>query len=375
MTAAPPGPAPTAPGALGQPPAAADVLDYLAAMNAWTTRLRQALDDVDARARLGGPDQVLTADVTLAYALGQSIENRLAELTAAWDSGRVGPRELDRIGQLLWSRLDGGTGGLAVTLTEACVLAEALLSRLAQRLENDPARSSAAHRATDVRAALDRCRRHADALGDDLAAQRVARLAGDLDRAVATPGADAARAAVTAVDAAVNALERDLIVAGATRARRAAERESLGTRLRAATARAAEVRAAAARCAAAVARPPLLAVPDPERLGPVPADDAAVAAFAARLDRVEAALREAGERYAAALAEPGELRGLLDAYRAKAAAVGRTAPDVAAAYDAARAVLDERPCDLDRARDRVGAYRRTVDPGDDARTTREGGRR
>jgi hypothetical protein len=345
------GSAPPAPGALGQPPAASAVLDYLAAMNTWTGRLRDALGDLDTRAGLGAPDPVLTADVTLAYALGQSITTRLDEITEAWDSGRVGPRELDRIGQLLWSRLDGG--GLSVSLTEACVLAEALLTRLAQRLENDPARSSAATLANDVRAALDRCRR------DGGAADRVARLAADLDRAVAT----GTREAVSAVDAGVSALERDLIVAGA-------ERASLGARLRAAEVMADEVREVAMRCAAEVAHPPLLAVPDPAVLGPVPEGD--LHAYAARLSRVEAALREARERFAAPLAELAELSGLLDAYRAKATAHGLPEPG---AFALARAVLDERPCDLARARELVGSYRRAVDSGEDARKTRERGRR
>ncbi len=350
------GPAPTAPGALGQPPAASAVLDYLAAMNAWTARLRTALDDVDARARLGGPDAVLTADVTLAYALGQSIETRLGELTQAWDSGRVGPRELDRIGQLLWSRLEQG-----VSLAEACVLAEALLTRLAQRLENDPARSTAATLAKHVRSALKRCGKAADALGDTRSAERATALAADLDRAVATPGADAARAAVAAVDAEASALERDLIVAGATRASEAREREALDARLRAVVARAAEVRALSIRCASEIVRRPVLGIPDPAALGPVPDHD--------RLARVEAALREAAERFAAPLEERADLSGLLEAYRAKAAARGGGDD---AAYGAARALLDERPCDLDRAREAVGTYRRTVE---DARMTREGGRR
>ena len=364
-------PAPAAPGALGRPPGPGEVLDYLAAMTRWTAGLRAALDEVDARARLGGTDTVLTADITLAYALGQSIGTRVGEITRVWDSGRVGPAELEEIGRLLWSRLDEGStgGGLSVSLTEACVLAEALLARLTHRLEDDPARSSVALHAQRVRAALARCRKAAAALHDAEAARRADAVEAGLQRALSAP--DGGRAGVAAADTAASALERGLILAGAARASLARERESLGTRLRAAVARADEVRALAARCASDVARPPVLAVPDPTRLGGVPEDDPD--AFARRLDRVEAALREATERYEAPLAELAELRGLLDAYRAKALATGLSDPGLVAAYAAAREALAERPCDLATARDLVGSYRGAVESGDEAR--QKGGRR
>jgi hypothetical protein len=357
-------PAPAAPGALGQPPSAAEVLDYLAAMNRWTVEWRAALGDVDERALLGGADGVLTGDVTLAYAVGQSIATRLDELTRAWDSGRVGRAELERIGDLLWSRLDTGSGGLGVSIGEACVLGEALLARLVQRLENDPARTSAALRARDVREALARCRTQAAELGRTDAVERADAVEADLERALAGPG-QAARDTVAEADAAASALERELILAAAARSSRIRVRASLDARLRAAVARAADVRRLAARCTEEIAGAPALGVPSPARLGGVPDDDS-IDAYAARLDRVEAALREAAERYAAPLAELAELSGLLDAYRAKAGATGRAA-GLAQAYAEARAVLDARPCDLAEARERVRSYRRGVDTGEDAR--------
>ncbi|HEX8003041.1 MAG TPA: hypothetical protein VF519_10150 [Mycobacteriales bacterium] len=52
-----------------------------------------------------------------------------------------------------------------------------------------------------------------------------------------------------------------------------------------------------------------------------------------------------------------ELRGLLDAYRAKGLATGRAeTPDVEARYDAARAALYTAPCDLDAAERLVHEY-------------------
>jgi hypothetical protein len=369
MTAPEPGPAPAAPGALGRPPMAREVLDYLAAMNTWTTRLRTALDEVDARARLGAVDPVLTADVTLAYAVSQSIATRVGEIERVWDSGRVARAELEEIGRLLWTRLDDGSGGLSVSLTEACVLGEALLTRLAQRLASDPERSGAALRARSVREALAHCREMASELQRADATERATRVERDLDKAVALTNDAAARAAVARADADASALERELILAGAARVSLARERDALDTRLRAAVARAAQVHDVASRCAAAVVRPPVLAVPDPARLGPVPED--ALDAYAVRLGRVEAALREAAERYTAPLAELAELQGLLDAYRAKATAHGLDDPALVAEYDAAHALLADRPCDLAAARERVASYRRGVDTGKDAPTRRE----
>jgi hypothetical protein len=56
-----------------------------------------------------------------------------------------------------------------------------------------------------------------------------------------------------------------------------------------------------------------------------------------------------------------ELRGLLDAYEAKAAASGSAAdPDVERLYQKARAALAARPCDLDAAGTAVDVYRAAV---------------
>ena len=83
----------------------------------------------------------------------------------------------------------------------------------------------------------------------------------------------------------------------------------------------------------------------------------------ARLATVAQALQFAENAYAATLAELDELRGRLQAYAAKAGAVGRaTDPVVAAAYDRARAALWSRPCPLPEARDLVAGYQRLLTP-------------
>ena len=70
-----------------------------------------------------------------------------------------------------------------------------------------------------------------------------------------------------------------------------------------------------------------------------------------------AALSEATARNNGLLSERNELRGRLDAYRAKALRRGLgESPDLTALADAARTALYTAPCDLDQARAAVNAY-------------------
>jgi hypothetical protein len=162
---------------------------------------------------------------------------------------------------------------------------------------------------------------------------------------------DHIRTTVDAVDDAVTGIERDLIKeAGA----------------RAATAR------RIAECSATYQ--PRLAVPDATVLGPppeVPATDAdaahwattrgALDEYAGRLDRLASALREAEEAYGTPLRARDDLRGLLGAYRTRAARQGRAEdPEVTEAYRAARACLWSAPCDLVEAERLVTAYQHAV---------------
>jgi hypothetical protein len=124
--------------------------------------------------------------------------------------------------------------------------------------------------------------------------------------------------------------------------------------------------------------PPDIAQPPLDRL-------AALAAagrwptLATELDRCDGALAAAVrqtedcERSAATgLANRDELRGLLGAYKAKAARLGVAEDaDLVASYDQARDLLWAAPCDLAAAAAAVAGYQRAIN----ATTTREGGRR
>jgi hypothetical protein len=102
-------------------------------------------------------------------------------------------------------------------------------------------------------------------------------------------------------------------------------------------------------------------------------------ALATELDRCDRALAAAVrqtedcERSAATgLASRDELRGLLGAYKAKAARLGVAEDaDLVASYDRARDLLWSAPCDLTGAAAAVAGYQRAIN----VTTTREGGRR
>jgi hypothetical protein len=130
-----------------------------------------------------------------------------------------------------------------------------------------------------------------------------------------------------------------------------------------------------------VALPPL-----PPDMPELPLDSLAALAAAGRwpalateLDRCDSALAAAVrqtedcERSAATgLANRDELRGLLGAYKAKAARLGVAEDaDLVASYDQARDLLWSAPCDLTAASSAVAGYQRAIN----ATTTREGGRR
>jgi hypothetical protein len=162
-------------------------------------------------------------------------------------------------------------------------------------------------------------------------------------------------------------------IAELDRVRRQARQRIDGLAAATASARAARQGAVAARGDAAVrisALPPLppeVAEPPLASLGALAADGQ-WGRLAAELDRCEAELaaasaQTAGVRQAAADAidKRDELRGLLRAYKAKAARLGAAEdPDLAARHDQAHGLLWTAPCDLAAAEAAVAAYQRAI---------------
>lgn len=366
---------PTAPGSLTAPAGPRSVGRYLDETRRWRDDLKAVLGSLDERAQLSSAPDAFTGDLTLAMSLSESIDRRTEELIQVWDGGRVGDAELAQIAQLTWGRLPDPLGNLtAFSFVEAATLVAALESRLAARLDADPiARSGVADRIAPLRATLARCRRLAATLGRDTG--DVEQLSEMLNSALGESG-DAARVRheLNRILEAADAIERDLITLTTLRASVLRDTAELASRVAELTARQAAANVTAQLCREKILRPPRLAVPALAALGPIPSvppdaaapgtwstAQAALRQYRNRLDRAAAALAEAHRRFAAPLAERAELRGLTEAYQAKAGAVGLAEDQMLDAELAAvRTVLWQAPCDLEAARPLVQTYGRTV---------------
>ncbi len=373
MTAASPlGPPPVAPGGLTAPAPARDVLGYLEQLGRWTVALRDALDNVDACAQVAHDPGAYTQDIVLAMSLWRSIDARRQELETTWDSGRVLENELAQIATLIWGRLRDPLGApAAFTLPEACTLAAALQGRLAAAIAQDAvAGSGAAQRIEPLRAALERCRSQAAALG--VPVTRIDELTAELEAAVAGSDPAVIAEAVDRIDREVAITERDLIKEASGRAGLAFQQAELRHRYDDLSSKAAAVQALARRCEVKIADSPRLALPAIGSLGEPPNFDPddrhdwdqarrEVAAYAEKLGQFAAAIAEAEQRFGDPLQEREDLRGLLGSYRHQAAAHG-LAEDAALGdrYQAAHDVCFSAPCDLPAARRLVAVYQHAV---------------
>ena len=337
--------APEAPGRLGEAIPAADLLAYLAALETWLDERRTELDRLDAAAQAAATPDVYTADLVLALSLWQAIRTRADEIRPVWDSGRADAVAREKISQLVWGRLDSGSGAALVSLVEAVKLCDALVVQLRTRLSFDPHTADQVARLRGVRAELVRCE---DLAGSDADARgRVQTLRGRLDHLVAQAarGADVS-GPLAELETEVARAERDLIVASAQR------RE-----LRRDRARTEEQRGLVARCRREIAHPPRLAVPDVSRLGPVPDSRFELDAYAARLATVARAVETVEDAYTRPLRERAELRYSLERLAAKARANGRSAsPTVRSGHVEARDAVEAVPCDVTLARFLVEQY-------------------
>ena len=360
--------APLAPGRLGVAATVEELRTYLEELGRWREERKAELDRLDQAALDAAESDSYTADITLSMALWQAVADRHDQILAAWDSGRVTTEDRERISQLVWGRLEARAGvGMAVSVVEACRLSDALAVQLRARLDLDPLGLDVAARMRTLRAQVERIRDLVTDPPDPAGLPPDAAATLDhLDHRLVELSARARRGAdvtggLRGLETDAVLAERDLIVALARHrdaGRDAARAATLRTEL---TARASTLRELVDRCVAAVPPVPRFAVPDVTALGPVHTAPGDVVTYLARLSAVERALGVAETAYSAALAHHRELRGLLDGYRAMAAATGRDAdPAVAAACRAAREALRATPCDLDATARLVSRYQSLV---------------
>lgn len=353
-----PATAPRAPGRLGEAAGVGELSAYLTALADWVDARRRELDRIDAATLRSTDPDAYTGDVTLSMALWQSVSDRLGALLRLWDSGRADIVAREKMSQAIWARMDAGAaGGMALSVVEACRLSDALLGQLTSRLSFDPSAADAPVRVAAVREALERLRElvkqepswagqvtNLAVRTDDLAtrAMRGADISGPLKQ-LETDAAQAERDLIVRT-ASVRQAERDKVAA----ARRLVEdRKLAATQLEALQQREGGVRELVARCVAQIVNAPRFAVPEPEVLGPVPADRAPLDAYLAKLDAVGRAMDYVEKAYSAPLTKRTELEGLLAAFRVMARRTGQDGdPVVAAALEQVRATLAAVPCDV-----------------------------
>jgi DNA repair exonuclease SbcCD ATPase subunit len=356
--------APVAPGSIGSAIEPTEIKAYLDALDDWLRARRAELDELDAAALAANRGGQVAGDMMLSMALWKAVSDRYQLIFATWDGGRVLQSERERISSLIWGRLDGASdlpGGMAVSVPEACRLSDALAAQLRTALSLVPGADASAARIKQLRAQLERLRDQValePANARPAAAERVAELAGRLAEMAdkAQRGGDVA-GMLAPLENDATTCERDLIVGNAQR-RDARDQLVSARELRAdLAAREAALERLAEQCVRTVDPAPRYAVPDVDALGPVPNTPDKISAYLQRLERVSEALNLAQHKYADALAEHTELVDLLDAYVAKAKALGAAdRPDLTTSEKQAREVLARRPAPMTVCRQLVATY-------------------
>ncbi|MCD4536475.1 hypothetical protein LRP67_20470 [Nocardioides sp. cx-169] len=337
---------------------------YLGDLEAWVRGRRAELDELDQAALAADRGADVASDMALSLALWKAVSDRYQLVFATWDGGRVLQAERERISTLVWGRLDGASslpGGLVVSLPEACRLSDALAGQLRTRLALVPGADAAAARIKDLRAQCERLRDQValePATGRDAAVRELAGLMSRLEVVAdkAQRGADVG-GLLGPLEIDATRFERDLIVGNARR-REARGQVQQARELRAdLEAREAALAHLAETCVRTVDPAPRYAVPDVDALGPIPNTPEQIGPYLARLDRVGQAMSLAQERYAAALAERDDLVALLDAYTAKARALGVAEhDDLRDSERLARQVLAREPAPMAVSRQLVSTY-------------------
>ena len=362
---APAGPvaAPAAPGRMGVEVQPQQALAYLEQLGQWRDARRAELDQLDQAAMQSPNGAAATGDITLSMALWKAVSDRYEQLLTTWDSGRVGPTERLRLATLIWGRLDAAAAsGLSVSLPEACRLSDALVSSLRVRLGLEVSGAEITERIRQLRAQMERIRDQVDlepagATQQDAAAEqsRMARRLKEIADKAGRGGDVGGLLGPLEIDAAT--FERDLIVGGARRREAAALVKQAREQQAALEAREATLRDLVAECVRRVDPAPRYAVPDVELLGEVPDAADQLGSYLRRLDQVGRAMAVAELAYAGAIGEHRELGDRLEAYRAKATAIGvADMPDIGRAYSMARQALDRRPCRMVLAKQLVSLY-------------------
>jgi len=358
---------PIAPGQLGIAARPTEMLEYLGLLDAWLAERRAELDSLDSQILSTGRQQELTGDMSLAMALWQAAKTRQTLILNTWDSGRVGPKELDQLSGLIWGRLDTATSpvtalaSMAVSLPEAGRLCDALVAQLRTRLNTDPNAEQQQVRLRDLRAQAERIRDQIGLEPPALATAALARLSGLVARvdelsAKRERGGDIA-GSLSALEIEAAKFERDLIVGAAQRRQARELLDQARQKLAGLSQAEQELQAMSARLAAAVWPAPAVAMPSVAALGPVPNTGRALTGYLADVEVLAGRMASAREMLARAEVEASAVSAQFAAVRVRIEAAGlATDPGIQQLTQAIEARLAEYPVPLPVVQQLLGAY-------------------
>lgn len=343
--------APTDPNQLGR---------YLDDLTAWSTKRVDRLLELEDASRTSGTAQD-AVDIGLAFMLWRGVSQRHIEIRDVFAIGSSDAAAATRAAALIAAPLHDPDGGLvAADLNEACAIIDQLVESVDQRTTSAAAANT---RDASLRASARADLEVATALANDLGDQvrHVMALAAQLDKPMLSVDR------LEALTAQCAAARTELEATAAQRSELLDRLVSAPEQIAALRAEETRVRTLADTCREKILDAPHLAVPSIDALGGVPPHAEPNEAWAAvrsrisdwlnKVDQVSRALAEAERRFAAPLAERDELRGVLQGFRAKAAAHGLAeGAHLDETYDAAREQLWSAPCNLAIAREKTQRY-------------------
>jgi hypothetical protein len=332
-------------------PTAAQMATLLAQWNDWLSARTDTMLSLEDRVRTAGSDKD-RADLAAAFVARKAVADRLEQISDRVAHDRAAAATLAN--EPLLDTLGASVGA---NLADAATLVDAIVDRVESHVATVERQS-----ANDVELAT-----RADS--DLTVAERLAQqLGSDVNRAAQLRADLSSRRELAAVAARASALRGELEAIDGERRQLFAAWAGLPDRLRALSDSEASLRTLAERCRDKIADPPTLAIPSVGAVGNWPATDelqampwpaarGTMSPVIAKVQRLDAALAEARRRFQQPLDERDDLRGLLQAFRDKAAAHGLAEDaDLEPMYRKAEVVLWAAPCDVAGARSLVDSY-------------------
>jgi hypothetical protein len=332
-------------------PTAQQMAALLAQWNEWLAARTDVILSLEDRVRTAGSDQD-RSDLAAAFVARKIVNDRLQAIE---DLAEHHPSNAAALANQ--PLVDDLGNPIGQNLADAAALVDAIVKRVESHVstvENQSANEVALATRAD---------------GDLRVAERLAgELGSNINRAAQVRGDLAARRNLPAVVTSAAELRRELEQIDAERRQLFETWATLDDRLASLGGAEATVRQLAGRCRNKIVQAPSLAIPSVAAVGPFLTTDelkampwsaarGVMAPVVAKVQRLQAALAEAGHRFQQPLDDRDDMRGLLQSFRDKAAAHGLgESGDLEPLYRQAESLLWAAPCDIVAARQLVDRY-------------------